>query len=82
MRENLFVTISKDKNIKVWDSNSRSQISAIMSDKTKEENLNLAMSPDGNFLGVSNVKDELSFFDMRMWKQHKQIKYKVDINGF
>lgn len=54
-----------------------------MSEKTKEENINLAVSPDGNYIGVSTVKDELSFYDLRNLKLIKQIKYnKVDINGF
>lgn len=78
------MTTSKDKYIKVWDANIKSMSQPLFSDKTKEENINLAISPDGNYLGVSNVKDELSFYDLRMLplKVHKQIKYKVDINGF
>lgn len=51
-------------------------------EKTKEENINLAISPDGSYLGVSNVKDELYFYDAKMWRQCKHIKYKFDINGF
>ena len=51
-------------------------------EKTREENINLAISPDGNYLGVSNVREELSFYELRTMKLIKQIKYKVDINGF
>jgi 6-phosphogluconolactonase (cycloisomerase 2 family) len=51
-------------------------------EKTKEPNLFLAVSPDGTYLGVSNERDELSIYDMRTWRIFKQIKYKVNINGF
>lgn len=68
----------------MWDASAsaKSQSQPLNSEKTKEENLNLGVSPDGNFIGVSNVKEELSFYDVRMWKLFKQIKYKVDINSF
>ena len=85
-RESVFVSTSKDKTIKMWDINNKTSSSPINSDKTPgQENINLAMSPDGNFLGVSNMKDDqegLSFYDTRKFKVQKQIKYKVDINGF
>ena len=41
------------------------------------------MSPDGNILGVSNSKEELSYYELRMsCKLIKQIKSKVIVNGF
>jgi hypothetical protein len=54
----------------------------LRSEKTKEDNLNLVFSPDGNILGVSNVKEELSFYDFRMWKIVKQLKFKNEVNDF
>jgi THO complex subunit 3 len=86
----MYVTASKDKSVKLWDVNSKYNLWSLTRlgtqhlnlEKTKEENINLAISPDGNYLGVSNVKDELSFYDVRMLKLVKQFKYKVDINGF
>ncbi len=53
-----------------------------MSEKTKEENINLSMSPDGLYLGVSNVREELTFYDTRTFKAIKTIKQKSDINSF
>ena len=79
----MFVSTSKDKYIKIWDAGIKTISQPLMSEKTKEENINLAVSPDGNYIGVSTVKDELSFYDLRNLKLIKQIKYnKVDINGF
>jgi THO complex subunit 3 len=42
----------------------------------------LQFSPDGNILAISNIKDELSFFDFRMWKMIKQMKFKNEVNDF
>ena len=41
---------------------------SIRTEKTKEENLNIAFKSDGNIMAVSNEKEELSFYDCRMWK--------------
>lgn len=73
------MSTSCDKTIRIWDSK---QGKAIRTEKTKEENLNLAFNPDGNVLGISNVKEELSFYDFRMWKLMKQIKFKDEVNEF
>lgn len=83
-KDSVYFTTAKDKSLKMWDAQAaaKSQPVPLNSEKTKEENLNLAVSPDGNFLGVSNVKEELSFYDVRMWKLYKQIKYKVNVNSF
>ncbi len=42
----------------------------------------MAFSPDGNILGISNIKEELNFYDTRMWKVVKQIKFKNEMNDF
>ncbi len=42
----------------------------------------MAFSPDGNIVGVSNVKEELNFYDFRMWKVLKQVKFKNEVNDF
>ena len=77
--DSVFVSTSGDKTIRIWDSK---QGKAIRTEKTKEENLNLAFNPDGNILGISNMKEELSFYDFRMWKLMKQIKFKSEVIGF
>jgi WD40 repeat protein len=51
-------------------------------EKTKEDNFNMAFSPDGNTFGVSNAKEELVFYDLRMFKQLKTFKFKVEVNDF
>ncbi|CDW72783.1 tho complex subunit 3 [Stylonychia lemnae] len=77
--ESVFVTTSMDKTIRIWDAKAGKQV---RSDKTKEENLSLTFNPDGNILGVSNIQEELCFYDFRMWKIIKQIKFKNEVNDF
>lgn len=79
--EKLFFTTGRDKQIKMWDANMKS-IKPQGEEKTKEENINLAISPDGLYLGVSNVREELTFYDSRFLKPIKTIKQKSDINAF
>jgi|LauGreDrversion4_2_1035121.scaffolds.fasta_scaffold21666_5 WD40 repeat protein len=50
-RETQLVTTSKDRTVKIWDTNAKGS-QALQVEKTKEENINLAISPDGNYLGV------------------------------
>jgi protease II len=41
------------------------------------------MSPDGNYLAVSNVKDELYIYEIRnLQKPVKYLKQRADINAF
>jgi len=78
-----FYTSAKDKFIKKWDVNTK-LTSAITFGKGREENINLAISPDGKQLAVSNNKDELFFYDVKtsLDKQVRLIKMKSDVNSF
>ena len=59
----------------MWDANSKTSVNALKTETGREENINLAMSPDGNYLAVSNVKDELSIFDIRNLQLQKPVKF-------
>jgi WD40 repeat protein len=65
------VSASADKSIRIWDVKVGK---SIRTEKTREENLNLSFTSDGNTLCVSNVKEELNFYDWRMWKLLKSFK--------
>ncbi len=77
--ENQFASTSSDKSFKIWDAKSSK---LIRTEKTKEENLNLQYNPQGNLLVLSNLNDELCFYDVRMYKIVKQIKFKNEVNDF
>ena len=63
--DQLFVSASCDKSIRIWDIKTSKPI---RTEKTREENLNIAFNPDGSIMAVSNDKEELNFYDCRMWK--------------
>lgn len=44
--------------------------------------MNLQFSPDGNIIGVSNIKEEINFYDFKTWKQIKQLKFRNEVNEF
>lgn len=75
--ESQFVSISQDKTIRVWDVKAGKAERTV---KTKEENLNLAFNPTGTVIGVSNVKEELAFYDMRMWKVLRHVQFNNEVN--
>ena len=77
--ENQFASTATDKTIKIWDAKSGK---LVRTEKTKEENLNLQYNPTGTLLALSNLNDELCFYDVRMFKLVKQIKFKSEVNYF
>ena len=81
--ESNFYTSARDKSIKKWDVNTKLS-NPVTFGKSREENINLAISPDGKQLAVSNNKDELFFYDVKVSldKHVRPIKMKSDINSF
>lgn len=77
--ENQFASTSVDKTIKIWDAKAGK---VMKTEKTKQENLNLQFNPLGTILAVSNMNDDLCFYDVRMFKIVKQIKFKNEVNDF
>jgi THO complex subunit 3 len=78
--DTIFVSASNDKTIKVWDSKT-TQLTK--TERTSQGNINLCFSPDGKTLAVSNVKEELIFYDFPNFKAIRSpLKFKFEINQF
>ena len=70
-------TASIDKTVRIWDVRSGKCAHAI---ETKGENINIRWSPDGQYVGVGDREDNISFIDMRKCKLLKNIKFAVEVN--
>ena len=77
--DSVYATVARDRHIRLIDSKAGK---ITKSEKTRDDNYSLAFSPDGNIMGVSNTKDELMFYDFRMWKHLKSVKFNDEINDF
>ena len=74
----LLGTVSSDKTLKIWDI--RVPKKFIKNIQTKGSNLNIAWSPDGNTIAVTNNEDYISFYDFRTQTIQKQIKFEREVN--
>lgn len=68
---------SIDKTVRIWDVRTGKCAHAI---ETKGENINIRWSPDGQYVGVGDREDNISFIDMRKCKLLKNIKFAVEVN--
>jgi len=77
--EQIFASTSKDNSFRVWDM--RKPRTPIHIERTKEEIIRGVFSP-GQAVGCENMfvtcnyLEEINFYDTRMWRMVKQIKYK------
>ena len=83
--ENLFATTSKDNCFRVWDI--RKPKTPAYTEKTKDEILRGIFSPGQavgceNLFATLNYLEEINFYDTRMWRMVKQIKYKQEVESF
>ena len=76
--DNILGSASSDKTFRIWDIRSAKQ--NIKIEKTKDGNLNLAWSPDGNVLAVGNKQNIITFFDYRTNLILKSLKFDVEVN--
>ena len=76
--DSIFGSASSDKTFRIWDL--RASKSNVKTEKTKDGNLNLAWSPDGNVLAVANKQNIITFFDYRMGSIFKMLKFDVEVN--
>jgi len=86
----VFVSASNDRSFRVWDT--RKPKSLVHTERTKEEIIDALFSPYGStetdvgqsssYLATCNFSEEISFYETRMWKMVKQIKYKTEVSHF
>lgn len=76
--EDIFASAGQDKCLRIWDTR---QKNPTFVDRTKEELLFCQFSNrDGSVLATSNYNDEICFYDTKMWKIAKQIKFPREVN--
>lgn len=77
--EHMFASTSKDRSFRVWDT--RKPKTPTHVERTKEELIRGIFSPGqavggDNLFVTCNVEEEIKFYDTRMWRSLKTIKYK------
>lgn len=83
--EHIFVSTSRDSSFRVWDSRKPRQPAHI--ERTKDEIIRGIFSPGQsvgteNLFATCNYLEEINFYDTRMWRMVKQIKYKHEVESF
>ena len=77
--EEIFASVSADKSLRIWDT--RQKVPTLI-ERTKEEILSCQFNnKDGSVLATTNYNDEICFYDTKMWKVHKQIKFPREVNS-
>lgn len=69
-----------DKSIKIWDLRGGGKREESVRIPTPGENINMAWSPCGTFLGVGNKEDRINFVDTRVNKIFKTVKFSVEVS--
>jgi len=70
-------TASVDRTIRIWDARGGKCTHCI---NTSGENINVAWSPDGEYLAVGNKDDVVSIIDPRKYKIVKSHKFQYEVN--
>lgn len=83
--EHIFASTSKDNSFRVWDTRKPKQ--PVHVERTKEEIIRGIFSPGQavggeNIFATCNYLEEINFYDTRMWRLVKQIKYKQEVESF
>jgi THO complex subunit 3 len=70
-------SVSIDKSVRIWDIKTKNCIANIA---TPGENINVAWSPDSNYIAVGNKEDQVVFIDTRKQKIMRTTKFNVEVN--
>ena len=90
LNDSIFVSASNDRSFRIWDI--RKPKPMVHTERSKEEIFEAAFSPFGTsepdvgqsstYLATCNYSEEINFYETRMWKTVKQIKYKTEVSCF
>ena len=70
-------SVSADKSVRIWDAKTKRCLRNI---QTPGENINIAWSPDGRSIAVSNKKDFMSIIDVRNGKVVDTKQWNFEVN--
>ena len=78
--DNIFASTAKDNSFRIYDT--RKSKATVHVERTKEEIIKGIFSPglaSENLFATCNVYEDINFYDDRMWRMVKQIKYKHEV---